>query len=162
MVGQKKTLTNPVAEREDRAGTPGSVTGRIMPVYPLSAGLTQRVVLDAVRAALDACSGLLPDALPEEILQRYGLAQAGFAYENIHFPADMGSLELARRRLIFEELFVLACAMQRIRGQREKTGDSKCSPGTMRNFTVRSPSHLPALRNERRRAPRQTSAPARP
>ena len=122
MVGQKKTLTNPVAEREDRAGTAESVTGRIMPIYPLSAGLNQRVMLDAVRSALNACANDIPNALPEEIQSQYKLAQAGFAYENVHFPADMGALELARRRLIFEELFVLACAMGRMRGQRERTG----------------------------------------
>ena len=121
-VGQKKTLTNPVAEREDRAGSPGSVTGRIMPIYPLTAGLNQRVLMDAVRAALDACAGAVPDALPRAIQSQYGLAQAGFAYENIHFPADLGALELARRRLIFEELFVLACAMGRMRGARTRTG----------------------------------------
>ena len=120
LVGQKKTLTNPVAEREDRAGTPGSVTGRIMPIYPLSAGLTQRVMLDTVRLALDLCGDDLPNALPEEIIGRYRLAQAGFAYENIHFPADLGALELARRRLIFEELFVLSCAMGRMRGERSR------------------------------------------
>ena len=51
VMGQRKTLTNPVCEPESRAGTPGSITGRIMPVYPLSAGLTQRIMLDAMRAA---------------------------------------------------------------------------------------------------------------
>ena len=122
VTGQRKTLTNPVAEREDRAESAERVTGRIMPIYPLSAGLNQRIMLDAVRAALTACVDDLPDALPEEIIGTYRLAQAGFAYENIHFPADMGSLELARRRLIFEELVVLACAMGRMRGQRQKAG----------------------------------------
>ena len=134
LVGQKKTLTNPVAEREDRAGTPGSVTGRIMPIYPLSAGLTQRVMLDTVRTALDLCGDDLPNALPEEILNQYGLAQAGFAYENIHFPADLGALELARRRLIFEELFVLSCAMGRMRGERSRTGGLKMERQDAREF----------------------------
>ena len=120
--GQRRTMTNPVAEREETAGTSTSVTGRIMPVYPLTTGLTQRNVIEAMRLALDTCPNDLPDALPTEILDRYGLAQAGFAYENIHFPADMGSLELARRRLIFEELFVLACAMGRMRGDRARSG----------------------------------------
>lgn len=134
VLGQRKTLTNPVCEPESRAGTPGSITGRIMPVYPLSAGLNQRVMLDAQRAALDACAGQLPDALPESVLREYGLAQAGFAYENIHFPADMGALELSRRRLIFEELFVLACAMQRMRSGREKTGGRKLKPYAIDEF----------------------------
>lgn len=133
-VGQKKTLTNPVAEREDRAGTAESVTGRIMPIYPLSAGLNQRIMMDAVRAALTACSHELPDVLPETILNQHQLAQTAFSYENIHFPADMGALELARRRLIFEELFVLACAMGRMRGKRKNTGGLPVTPQDFEAF----------------------------
>lgn len=123
--GQRKTMANPVAELEERAGSSGSVVGRIMPIYPLTTGLNQRTVIETIRAALQVCRADLPDALPDTILDRYGLAQAGFAYENIHFPRDMGSLEIARRRLIFEELFVLACAMGRMRGARERSGGKK-------------------------------------
>lgn len=116
--GRFRSMTNPVTEQAARSGTPESVTGRIMPVYPLAAGLTQRILLDSIRTALDVCLPALPDILPEAIAQRYGLARAAFAYENIHRPADLGALELARRRLIFEELFVLSCAMRRMRADR--------------------------------------------
>lgn len=119
VAGSKKSMTNPVCESEH---SEGHLTGRIMPVYPLAAGLTQRVLLDAVRAALDACAGSVPDALPQEVAEQYQLAQARFAYENIHFPADFGALELARRRLIFEELFVLAVSMGLMRGSRRTAG----------------------------------------
>ena len=117
--GSKKAMANPVCEPEH---SEGHLTGRIVPVYPLTAGLTQRVMLDAVRAALDACADSVPDALPPEIAERYRLAQARFAYENIHFPTDFGALELARRRLIFEELFVLAASMGLMRGRRRCAG----------------------------------------
>lgn len=119
VAGSKKSMTNPVCEPEHSAG---GLTGRIVPVYPLTAGLTQRVMLDAVRTALDACAGNVPDALPQEITERYHLAQARFSYENIHFPANFGALELARRRLIFEELFVLAVSMGRMRDSRRIAG----------------------------------------
>ena len=119
VAGSKKSMTNPVCESEH---SEGHLTGRIMPVYPLAAGLTQRVLLDAVRTALDACAGSVPDALPQEVAEQYQLAQARFAYENIHFPADFGALELARRRLIFEELFVLAVSMGLMRGSRRTAG----------------------------------------
>ncbi|MBQ9044428.1 MAG: ATP-dependent DNA helicase RecG [Oscillospiraceae bacterium] len=116
--GRFRQMTNPVTEQAARSGSPDSVTGRIMPVYPLAAGLTQRNVLDCMKTALDVCLPTLPDVLPDDVVQQYGLARAAFAYENIHLPADLGKLELARRRLIFEELFVLACAMRRIRADR--------------------------------------------
>ncbi len=113
--GSRRSMANPVYEHE---GAEKGVTGRIVPVYRLAAGLNQRTMLQAVRQGLDACAGLLPEALPESVRERMQLVQARYAYENIHFPADFGALELARRRLIFEELFVLACALGDMRRKR--------------------------------------------
>lgn len=129
--GSKKAMANPVCEPEH---SEGHLTGRIVPVYPLTAGLTQRVMLDAMRAALDACADSVPDALPPEIAERYRLAQARFAYENIHFPTDFGALELARRRLIFEELFVLAASMGLMRGSRRTAGGIRMEHADVEEF----------------------------
>ena len=106
-----------------------SLTGRIVPIYPLTAGLSQKVVMNAVRSGLDLCADELPDVLPDSIVRLYELCRARYAYENIHFPPDFKELEIARRRLIFEELFVLATAMKLMRGKRvEKTGRSLVLP----------------------------------
>ena len=113
----RRTMANPDWEPEAREG---EKTGRILPRYPLSQGLSNRLMMRCVRAALDAAGDDLPDALPRSVREQYRLAQTRYAYENIHFPADYGALELARRRLIFEELFVLQCAMGRIRGERAR------------------------------------------
>ncbi len=113
-------LLNPVMELEDR---PPEVTRRIVPVYRATAGLSQRMIASAVRQGLAMCGDELPEQLPKAIRERYRLAQTRFAYENIHFPRDTGSLELARRRLIFEEFFVLSCTLAFMRSrQREKSG----------------------------------------
>jgi len=94
-----------------------------MPVYALTAGLSQKTVTNAVRNGLDICGDELPDVLPDSIIKKYELCRARFAYENIHFPTDIKAIELARKRLIFEELFVLAAAMKLLREKRgEKTG----------------------------------------
>ena len=115
-------MTNPLFEPE---ATSGARTGRIIPVYGLTAGLSQKAVMDAVRSALDKCGDELPDVLPESIVRHHQLCRARFAYENIHFPADNNSLEIARKRLVFEELFVLAAAMKLLRFKRSgKTGRS--------------------------------------
>ena len=116
--GSKRSMINPIHERD---GAPGGITGRIVPVYPLVAGLTQKNVMSAVQQAMDICKGSLPDVLPEEIREKYQLAQASFAYENIHSPADFEALEIARRRLIFEELFLLACALGQMKGSHSKS-----------------------------------------
>ena len=113
--GARRSMTNPVYEHE---GSGKGVTGRIVPIYRMTAGLNQRTILQAVRQGLDACGEQLPEALPEAVRRRQQLVQARYAYENIHFPADFGTLELARRRLIFEELFVLSCALSDVRRQR--------------------------------------------
>ena len=114
--GRFVSMTNPVF---DRLADFGRVTGRIVPVYRLTSGLSQNTVRSAVRQALDRSQGRLPDGLPDCVADEYKLCTARYAYENVHFPADMQALSLARRRLVFEELFVLACALGLLRGGRE-------------------------------------------
>jgi ATP-dependent DNA helicase RecG len=107
-------MINPVFERESAQ----NVTGRIFPVYRLTAGLSQNVMANAVRQGLDGSIDMMPDYLPIFIREKYQLAQARYAYENIHFPASFEALELARRRLIFEELFIISAAMGFLRKSR--------------------------------------------
>ena len=106
--GTRRTMTNPVFEAEDG---PHMLTGRIVPVYHLTAGVSQKQLLTAVRQGLTACAGQLPNALPDAVAEKESLCQAPFAFENIHFPVDFEALSLAENRLVFEELFVLACAL---------------------------------------------------
>ncbi len=108
-------MTNPIFEPENGAR---SSTGRIVPIYRLSAGISQKLLSKAIRSGLELCGDELPDTLPPTVREEYGLAQARYAYENIHFPEDVPALELSRRRLIFEELFVLAASMQKLRAKR--------------------------------------------
>ena len=112
---RKIDMLNPIFESAEFVG---ASTRRIVPVYPLTAGISQKVMANAVRQALNACDKELPDALPTAVRERFELCETGFAYENVHFPRDAEMLEIARRRLIFEELFVLAAAMVRFKGAR--------------------------------------------
>ena len=113
----KPELTNPIFEPERETLR---VTGRIMPLYRLTAGVSQGLMHRVMAAGLEACGDVLPDALPEPVRCAHKLAQARYAYANIHFPADEKALSVARRRLIFEELFVLTCALARLRGGRRR------------------------------------------
>lgn len=110
--GFHRSMVNPLFESED---TPPTITGRIIPIYHLTAGISQKMLISAIQRNLDECGDNLPNALPEHVAELYGLCQPKFAYHNIHFPSDFGALELARRRLIFEELFVLSCALTRMK-----------------------------------------------
>ena len=113
----RKIMINPHFERASAAGT---VTGRVMPVYRLTAGLSQKLVAAAVQSGLDACGEQLPELMPESVRRAYRLPDASFAYRNIHFPADFAALREARRRLVFEELFLLVCAMGLLREKRRR------------------------------------------
>ena len=132
----RPAMTNPLFELEKPdggeallSGSAISVVGRIMPIYPLTAGLSQKMVFSAVRVGISNCGDELPDILPESIVRNYELCRARYAYENIHFPEDLKALEIARKRLIFEELFVLVTAMKMLREKRvEKTGRRLAQP----------------------------------
>lgn len=115
--GSRRSMVNPIYERE---GSENRVTGRIMPIYRMTVGLNQKTISSAVRQALELQGETLPNPLPESVRERQGLAQVRYAYENVHFPSDFKALEIARRRLVFEELFVLSCALGKFRGERER------------------------------------------
>ena len=82
-------------------------TGRIVPVYPLTKGITQRMMRRIVRAALDKCSGHVPENLPGPLMRSLDLTNREEAFRQIHYPDDWRSLERAVRRLKFEEIFFL-------------------------------------------------------
>jgi len=80
-------------------------TGRLVPVYRLTEGLSPKVLRRLIKTALDACLELLPDGLPDWVRVEFDLVDLGTALRQIHFPDDYAALHAARRRLAFEELF---------------------------------------------------------
>ncbi len=130
----RRSMVNPVFESE---ASPGFVTGRIVPVYPLTAGINQGFMMKTALLALEAAEDTFPDYLPAAVLRSNGLAQARYAYHNIHFPESMEALELSRRRLIFEEFFVLACALRLMgRLKRQRSGPCITAPPLERFFSA--------------------------
>ena len=106
-------MTNPLFEPLDAAG---SVTRCIMPIYPLTAGLTNKQVFTAVQAALARCA--VTETLPEEVLRSYDLCDAAAALREIHLPSGAEALERARKRLIFEEFYIFSAALASVRAKR--------------------------------------------
>ena len=107
-------MTNPVFEPLDSAPV---TTRRVLPIYPLTAGLSNASVLKAVRQALAICD-VPPEIIPEEIRRRYGILPAERAYYAIHEPTSMEEAELAKRRLVFEEFFVFSAGLSLLRAAR--------------------------------------------
>ncbi|MDR2186109.1 MAG: ATP-dependent DNA helicase RecG [Treponema sp.] len=97
----------PVQGPTEGRGEENKKIGRILPVYPLGGDLKQGTLRRLIRRALDQYVPSLEDELPAEIILRDGLLSKGEALRAIHFPASMAELELARKTLIYEELFYL-------------------------------------------------------
>ena len=83
------------------------------PVYALTAGLTAKMVTKAVRSALDAAKGQIPDPLRPEDMERYKLPGVEEALRMIHFPDSEEEIRAARRRLIYDELLILQLGLLR-------------------------------------------------
>ncbi len=82
----------------------------ILPIYNLTAGITSKYLGTLVNNALNLCE--VADPLPEEIVKQYALTDKRTALQNIHFPKSREALEVAQKRLIFEELFILQSGMR--------------------------------------------------
>ncbi len=115
--GRRRSMVNPIFERAGKQ----SVTGCIMPVYRLTAGISNHLLASLTRLALP-CAASLPETLPQSVRQEHQLAAVEFSVTNIHFPGDEKSLETARRRLSFEELFYLAVGLSLLKSRRDKGG----------------------------------------
>ena len=108
------SMTSPVFEEP---GSTPVVTRRVMPIYPLTAGLSNAAMLKAVQQALALCDPPA-EVLPESVRRQYGILDAARAYRIIHEPASMEEAELAKKRLIFEEFFIFSAGLSLMRAAR--------------------------------------------
>ncbi|HEY9762424.1 MAG TPA: ATP-dependent DNA helicase RecG [Trichocoleus sp.] len=115
------TLEDPDLEvLEGSGGAIESLTiGRVVPVYPLTEGVSADLIRRAVVAALPAVSEL-KEPLPSALRQQYGLIGLGDAIAQIHFPDDADKLAAARRRLVFDEFFYLQLGLLRRRLEQQQ------------------------------------------
>lgn len=115
----KKEIPSPEYEHigENFAG------GRILPVYPSVEGLSQKMLRNLMEEALGQMRGGAQEILPAWLRQAYHLAEQNFAIENIHFPKTEQGFYDARRRLVFEELFLLQTALYRLKQTMEESGE---------------------------------------
>ena len=134
----RKQMTNPVCERADRV----KYNGRILPVYHLTHGISNNFLAGLALQCVEDCAGQVEEALPHELRQAHALATVEFACRNIHFPKDETALEVARRRLIFEELFSLTCGMALLRHRRDRAAGRTFLIPDVEDFLALLPFHL--------------------
>ena len=115
----KFEIVNPVIVEKEKID---SITG-FYPIYPLTAGIKNGYIAKLVNELLDR-KYVLPEILSNELRKKYNLCEVNFALEQIHRPTKFENIEIARTRLIFEELFLLQLALLSLRNRNfeEKTG----------------------------------------
>ena len=113
----KKEIQSPICEK---AEVPGKYTRRIVPVYPLAAPLTQKILHSIIENCLKGAGDFIREFIPQWIRSKYNLAEINYALPNIHFPKDNSCFLHSRRRLVFEELFMLQLGLFSFRRTTEK------------------------------------------
>lgn len=93
----------------------------VLPVYPLTEGLQQYHLRRIIKKLLPVFPDRLPEVFPAEYLSQHNLPAIADAVRNIHFPSSMAEMESARRRFVYQELFILQLALA-IRRQQHQTG----------------------------------------
>lgn len=118
--GTDVTMASPVFEP---AGD-GAKLLPLSPLYPLTAGISQKQIRGAVSGALSlllspAAEDGIKETLPLELRRRYSLCDIGYAMRGIHFPENREMLEIARKRIAFEDMYTFAL-LSRMAGRKEK------------------------------------------
>lgn len=109
------------------------VKGQLMPIYPLTKGLSNKTVVKAVTQALDKYKiGLEKEYIPEYIREKYNLAEHNYAMVNIHFPQSMDDYIIARHRLAFEEFFLFVLATLNMKASNERIPNSYVIPDNVK------------------------------
>ena len=139
--GRGFSLTNPAFEPY----TEGNALPPLFPVYPLTEGLSNKLISGLIRQAMPAIARM-EDPLPEDIREREGLCTLAFALRTVHCPPDFQSLHTAKTRLAFDEFFRFALGLGMQGGGARVGGAPVCcvSEETFAGFRALLPYELTA------------------
>jgi ATP-dependent DNA helicase RecG len=110
-------METPEAEAIQKNVPRGTLSaGRIVPIYPLAAGVSQKILRGLIKQATDGLLTQIDDFMPQSVIDAQSLCSRDFAISNIHFPESGEAYFMARRRLVFEELFLMQAALISAKG----------------------------------------------
>jgi ATP-dependent DNA helicase RecG len=107
-----KTLESPVFEPMESSDI---ANGPILPVYPLTEGLSSKTLGDLAGQAMQEALSAIGDPVPEEVRRKFGLTNLPNALKQIHQPENPEVLDAARKRLAFDEFFYIQLGVQQRR-----------------------------------------------
>ncbi len=112
--------TKEILSPEFEPSSQSQCTKCIVPIYPLTSGITQKFLRKTVADTYRNYQKYFREVIPAEILKKHSLCGIDFAIKNIHFPKDAEALEIAKKRLIFEEFFILQTALRKMKSGTKK------------------------------------------
>ncbi|MFQ7575568.1 MAG: ATP-dependent DNA helicase RecG [Lachnospira sp.] len=99
--------------------------GSMQPIYPLTKGLSNKIVVKAVKQVLERYDTSLDmEFIPSDIRKNFELSEHNYAVMSIHFPKSMQDYMMARKRLAFEEFFLFILAMRTLKNTKERLPNS--------------------------------------
>ncbi len=120
----KRELVNPYTQRAD-----GRQSAGLIPLYPLTTGLSQKAVRSAVLGALEITDFQSGDILPHSLRMKYALADREYSLRMIHNPKNEAELSIAKKRLVFEEMLIFNTALHALKQKQRKDKAPKISLG---------------------------------
>lgn len=115
---------------------------RILPIYPLTAGISMGIMRSCVKNALEKLTQGDCETLPQSVRVKHGLIPAEEALKKIHFPADSSEISLARKRLAFDELLTLQLGMLSLRERSRELTSYSLSPKSLSPYYSSLPFEL--------------------
>lgn len=112
----------------------------IHPIYPASEKMSSKAIEKLMKTALTLPVGT--DPLPQSLREKYKLPSLSDALLNIHFPKSQEALEGAKRRFVFEELFILQVGLMLLKGKRKTSTQSVIKQNYFREFSSLLPYYL--------------------
>lgn len=114
----------------------------IVPVYPLSAGLTQKFMAGIISEALRIAGREFVEYLPKDALAELNLPTSGYTMQNIHRPETVSAMETAKRRLAFDELYLMFLSMTMNGARAKRANTCPFRKGDLTQFLVNLPFEL--------------------
>lgn len=114
--GNKVEMNSPVYDKAEDTKN----TGRIIPIYPTTFKLSQTTLRKIIENGLSEMNGKIDESLPEYLIDEYKLLDLNTAVKQIHFPDSFDDFNLARKRLVFEELLSMQLALLALKNQYSK------------------------------------------
>ncbi len=150
ILGTVKKELNAVSLVNPKIIHPDEDTPDILTQYRLPKTISQKSFVTVIKKAFLETNSQLQETLPETIRLNYNLCTVNFAVEQIHFPSDMRSLDMAQKRLAFEEMFFFMLVLRNLRksNMSKKGIRLSVSDETMRAFTNQLPYSLTNAQNK--------------